>query len=132
MSKSSSSLLKNALYGNSAFSLLSGLACVFFARAIVSFLGLSATWIIVVLGIGLILYAWQIYAAAAATPLKTNVATFAVYADLIWVMVSAALIFANLVDFTTAGKWTIAIVADIVLVFAILQFVGLRRLRNQA
>jgi hypothetical protein len=51
-----------------------------------------------------------------------------VYADLAWVIASAGLIFANLVDFTTAGKWAIAILADVVLVFAIVQFVGLRRL----
>lgn len=132
MSTTSSSLLRNALYGNSVFSFLSGLACVFFSRAVASFLGLSATWIILVLGIGLILYGWLIYATARANPLKTNVATFAVYADLAWVLASAALIFANLVDFTTSGKWTIAVIADIVLVFAILQFVGLRRLNNRA
>lgn len=132
MSTNNSSLLRNALYGNSTFSFLSGLACVFFSRAIANFLGLSASWIILVLGVGLIIYGWQIYAAATANPLKTSVATFAVYADLAWVLGSALLIFANLVDFTTAGKWSIAIVADIVLVFAILQFVGLRRLDTRA
>lgn len=132
MSTTNSSLLRNALYGNSAFSFLSGLASVLFSRAIANFLGLSASWIILVLGVGLIIYGWQIYAAATANPLKTNVATFAVYADLAWVLGSALLIFANLVDFTTAGKWGIAVVADIVLVFAILQFVGLRRLNNRA
>jgi hypothetical protein len=65
--------------------------------------------------------------AARSEPVNTGIARFAVYADLAWVVGSAVLIFANLVPFTTAGKWTIAIIADVVLVFAILQYVGLRR-----
>ena len=132
MSTNNSYLLKNALFGNSAFSFISGLAAVLFSKAIANFLGLSVSWIILALGIGLILYGIEIFIAAKAEPVNKGVATFAVYADLAWVLGSAVLIFANLVDFTTAGKWVIAIVADIVLVFAILQFVGLRRLKNQA
>ena len=132
MSTNNSYLLKNALFGNSAFSFISGLAAVLFSKAIANFLGLSASWIILALGIGLILYGIEIYVAAKAEPVHKGIATFAIYADLAWVLGSAMLIFANLVDFTTAGKWAIAIVADIVLVFAILQFVGLRRLKNQA
>ena len=132
MATNNSYLLKNALFGNSAFSFISGLAAVLFSKAIANFLGLSASWIIFALGIGLILYGIEIFIAAKAEPVHKGIATFAVYADLAWVLGSAMLIFANLVDFTTAGKWAIAIVADIVLVFAILQFVGLRRLKNQA
>jgi len=130
MSTTNSSLLRKALYGNSAFSFLSGLAFLLFSKAIAAFLGLSSAWIILALGIGLILYGIEIYVAAKANPVHKGIATFAVYADLAWVLASAVLIFANLVAFTTAGKWAIAIVADIALVFAILQFVGLRRLAN--
>ncbi len=130
MSTNNSSLLKNALYGNSAFSFTSGLAFILFSKAIAGFLGLSASWIILALGAGLILYGWQIFSAAKAEPINRSVATLAVYADLFWVLLSAVLIFVNLVPFTTAGKWAIAIIADIVLVFAILQFVGLRRVAN--
>jgi hypothetical protein len=76
----------------------------------------------------LLLYGWQIYSAAKAENINRGFAQFAVYADLVWVLGSAILIFTSLVPFTTAGKWAIAIVADIVLVFAVLQFVGLRRM----
>jgi hypothetical protein len=130
MSTNNSSLLRNALYGNSAFSLISGLAFVLFSKAIAAVLGLSASWIILVLGAGLLLYGWQIYSAAIAEPLNTNFARFAVYADLAWVLGSAVLIFTNLVAVTTPGKWGIAIIADIVLAFAVLQFVGLRRMAS--
>lgn len=127
MSTNNSSLLRNALLGNSAFSFISGVAFVLFSRTIADFLGLPASWIILVLGIGLILYGIEIFLAARAEPVNKTLATFAIYADLAWVLGSAVLIFANLIDFTTAGKWAIAIIADIVLVFAILQYVGLRR-----
>lgn len=128
MSTNNSSFLRNALYGNSAFSFISGLASILFSGTIANFLGLSASWVILALGVGLILYGIEIYVAARSIPVHKGIATFAVYADLAWVLLSAVLIFANLVDFTTAGKWAIAIVADMVLVFAILQYVGLRRL----
>lgn len=128
MSVQKSSLLRSALYGNSAFSFASGLAFLLFSKAISAFLGITASWIILVLGISLVLYGIEILLAARAEPVHTGIAKFAVYADLAWVIASAGLIFANLVDFTTAGKWAIAILADVVLVFAIVQFVGLRRL----
>jgi len=75
----------------------------------------------------LIVYGVEIYLGARAEPVHMGIAKFAVYADLAWVLGSAVLVFANLVPFTTAGKWAIAIIADVVLVFAILQYVGLRR-----
>ena len=128
MSINNSSLLRNALYGNSAFSFISGLAFLLFSKAIAAFLGISASWFILALGIGLVLYGVEIFMGARSQPVHTGIARFAVYADFAWVALSAALIFTNLVAFTTAGKWAIAIVADIVLVFAILQFVGVRRL----
>lgn len=122
-----STLLKTALLGNSAFSFISGLAFVLFSGAIAGFLGLSPAWIILALGIGLLLYGAQTFLAAR-EPVNQNLARFAVYADVIWVVASGVLTFTGIVPFTTAGKWAIAIVADIVLVFAILQYVGLKRM----
>lgn len=127
MSTNNSSLLRNTLYGNSLFSFASGIVALLFSRAIASFLGISASWVLLVLGLGLIVYGIEIFLAARAEPLNRGIATFAIYADFAWVLASAVLIFANLAPLTTAGKWTIAILADIVLVFAILQYVGLRR-----
>ena len=130
MSTSNSSLLRNALYGNSIFSFVSGMLFLLFSKAITGFLGLSASWFIFVLGAGLILYGIEIYLAARTNPVNRGIARFAVFADLVWVLGSAVLIFADLVPFTDAGKWAIAIIADIVLVFAVLQYVGLRRIAS--
>lgn len=123
-------LLRTALLGNSIFCLLSGLDFVLFSRPVASFLGLSSPSVILVLGIVLVAYSLVAYSQSRTQPLNLSFARFAVLADLLWVIGSAALIFTNLVDFSTAGKWAIAIIADIVLVFAIAQFVGLRRITS--
>lgn len=128
MLANNSPLLRNALRLDSAFSLISGLAFLLFSKAIAGFLGVSASWVILAIGAGVIVYAVELYLAARAEPVHLGIARFAAYGNLVWVLASAVLIFANIVPFTTAGKWAIAIVADIVLVLGIFQYLGLRRL----
>lgn len=123
-----SSLLKNALFVDSAVSFITGLAFLLFSKAIAGFLGLSASWIVLVLGLIAVLYSVEIFLAARADPVNTRIARVAVYGNFVWVLGSVVLIFANLVPFTTTGKWTIAIAADVVLVLVIFQYIGLRRL----
>jgi hypothetical protein len=55
-------------------------------------------------------------------------AWIAVIMDAVWVAGSYVLIF--IVPFSVAGKWTIALIAELVLAFAILQCVGIRRVRK--
>jgi hypothetical protein len=54
----------------------------------------------------------------------------AIDGDLAWVVGSAFILFLPVVSLSTAGKWAIAIVADIVLVFAIWQFFALRSVQK--
>lgn len=122
------SLLKNALFVDSVVSFISGMAFLLFSKAIASFLGISAPWIILVVGIVAIVYGAEVYLAARAEPVHMGIARFAAYGNLIGALGIAVLIFAKLVPLTTAGKWAVAIVADAVLVLALFQHVGLRRL----
>ena len=121
-------LLRSALLGNSIFCFLSGLDFALFSRPVAKFLGLSSPIPIQVLGVGLVAYALVVYAQSRKQSLSLPFARFAIIANVLWVIGSAELIFTNLIPFTTPGKWAIAIIADIVLVFAITQFVGLRRI----
>lgn len=121
------SLLRAALLGNSLFCFLCGLDFTLFSRPVAEFLGLTSPTVILVLGPGLIAYALIVFLQSRAQPLSLPFARFAIVADLLWVLSSAVLIFTDLVTITTAGKWAIAIIADIVLVFAIVQYIGLRR-----
>jgi hypothetical protein len=49
--------------------------------------------------------------------------------DLLWVVASYAILLAGRPALTTAGSWSVGILAEIVALFAVIQFVGLRRLR---
>jgi len=131
MSTNNSTLLRNALYGNSIFCSTSGLAFALFSSPIATFLGLSASWIILVLGIGLLLYGVEVFIFARKESISESFAKFVIGADLAWVIGSVVLIFGNFAAFTTAGKWAIAVIADIVLVFAIMQYVGLRKMAKK-
>jgi hypothetical protein len=84
--------------------------------------------VILVLGNILVAYALVVFSQSRAQPLNLSFARFAILADVLWVLGSTALVFTDMVAFTTAGKWAIAIIADIVLIFAIVQYVGLRKI----
>jgi len=131
MSTNNSSLLRNALIGNSIFCTTSGIAFTLFSASIAAFLGLSASWVILVLGIVLVLYGIEVFYFARKDLIDKAFAKLVIGADVAWVIGSALLIFTTLVIFTTPGKWAIAIIADIVLVFAVLQYVGLKRMTNE-
>ena len=122
-----SSLLRNALLVDSIVSFLTGVALLLFSKSIASFLGLSAAWIVLVLGVVAIAYSIAIYLAARAEHVHMGIARLAAYGNLIGAFGIAVLIFANLMPLTTAGKWAVAIVADAVLVLAVFPHVGLRR-----
>jgi len=52
-------------------------------------------------------------------------AWIAVALDMVWVVGSYALLFA--VRFSSGGKWVVALVAELVFLFAVMQWLGLRR-----
>lgn len=125
-----SSLLRKALIGNSIVSTVSGLLFIFDAAPIAAFLGLGSPLALRIIGVGLLPFAFFVYRTATAKPINFGAAISIVAGDLLWVVGSAVLIFTNLVPFTTGGKWAIAIVADIVLAFGIVQFFGIRKARK--
>jgi hypothetical protein len=121
-------LLKKALNGNALFSVLCGLAILFANRWLVRFLGLPDKVSLAILGVSLIVYAASLWFSARRPRIKLADAWLAVIMDAIWVVGSYALILA--VPFSVGGKWVIALVAELVLVFAILQWLGIRKVRK--
>ncbi|HEX2995345.1 MAG TPA: hypothetical protein VHP14_10990 [Anaerolineales bacterium] len=130
MLANNSSFLRNALFGESALAVIGGAALLYFSKAIASFFALSAPWIVLPLGTGVIVYAIIVYFAARSKPVNAGIAKLAMYGNLIGVLVGVALIFGNLLPFTTAGKWMIAIITDVALILSITEYIGLRRLAN--
>jgi hypothetical protein len=127
-----SNLLRNTLRGNAVFSTVSGLAFTLFGTRIAEFIGLenvnSGASIITTIGVGLIGFAiYLLWASNQSGQSLANHGKFAIAGDLIWVLASWVIILGNLVAFSTAGTWAVAIVAEIVFVFAVVQYFGVRR-----
>ena len=121
-------LLRRALLGNALFSTLSGMTILLAQKWVLRILGLSNRVSLLVLGIGLIIFAATLVANALRQKVKTSDAWIAVSMDMAWVVGSYVLIF--VVPFSRGGKWLIGVVAELVFLFAILQILGIRRLRK--
>ena len=121
------SFLQRALLGNAAFSGISGLLLVFAAGPISQFLGLNNPYILTIIGIVLLLYVPFLVWLANQSPVPNWMAWLVIELDVLWVIGSLILIFTSLVPLTSGGKWAVAITADVVTIFAILQYIGLRR-----
>lgn len=131
-SNSSATFLKRALYANAIFSGISGLDFILFSNRITSFLDWPIPWLIPTIGAGLVLFALFIVLVARTSTPNKSLVKIIIASDVTWILLSCAVIFlpaTDLLALTTGGKWAVAILADIVLVFAILQFLGLRRLK---
>ena len=120
--------LRKALMGNALFSTLSGLTILWAQGSVLRILGLASNVNLLILGVGLILFAITLVVNARKQQVKKSDAWIAVLMDVAWVLGSYILIF--IVPFSTEGKWVVGLVAELVLVFAVLQFVGIRRIQK--
>jgi hypothetical protein len=119
-------LLKKALTGNAVFSVVSGVAILFANRWLVKFLGLPDNVSLALLGISLVVYAMLLWLNARKAKIKIAGAWVAIVIDVVWAIGSYALIV--VVRFSVGGKWVVALVAELVLAFAVLQWMGVRRI----
>ena len=119
-------LLRRALQGNALFSVISGVVVLATNRTLVEFLGLPSDASLTALGIGLLGYAGWLLWNARREKIKIPDAWIAVILDMVWVMRSYALLFE--VKFSTGGKWAVVLVAELVFLFGVMQWVGLRRI----
>jgi hypothetical protein len=78
------------------------------------------------MGIGLLAYAAWLAWNARREKIKIVDAWIVVALDMVWVVGSYALLFN--VNFTNPGKWVVILVAELVFVFGVMQWLGLRRI----
>ncbi len=133
------SLLRNALKGNAVFSTISGLLFTLASSSVAEFIGIadasifglveSATFILII-GIGLLLFAGSLLFTATREQVHRSSAWQAILGDFAWVILSYIILVTGAIPFSNTGSWAVLIIADIVLVFGILQWVGLRRMRG--
>lgn len=128
LTKPSSQLLKKTLLANALFSDLCGFILLLGASTIAPLIGFNSPIILAVIGLGLMGYgAWLFLNARRAVPSLAQ-AQIAVAADVAWVIGAAVIILLGVLN--TTGNWILAGVTDVVLCFAILQWVGIRRLQS--
>ncbi|MEM7112055.1 MAG: hypothetical protein AAF614_06455 [Chloroflexota bacterium] len=127
LSAPSSTLLRRALQGNGAFSTLIGLVTLLGANAVAAFTGIQPAVVFIVLGLSLLLFAAGLFWMTRETAVNPTLARIVIGLDVLWVAGSIILLLSNALPLTVAGKWAIGLVADMVALFAILQYIGLRR-----
>jgi hypothetical protein len=118
-------LLRRALQGNASFSVVSGALILAMNRTLVEFLGLPSSASLTQLGIALLGYGGWLLWNARREKIKIVNAWIAVILDMVWVVGSYALLVA--VRFSIGGKWAVALVAELVFLFAVIEWLGLRR-----
>ncbi len=135
MTVSSDRLLRRTLWGNAAFSVVSGAMLAVlagpFARAAtdapVSVLGLDLAILFELLGVGVVAFGALCAWIASRPELPQGLARFIFAADLAWVA-GSVLVLALPASWTTAGIAGIVVLALIVADLAILEYLGLRKM----
>jgi hypothetical protein len=135
MNASSDRLLRRTLWGNAAFSVVSGAGLSIFAGPLaraaahspVEVAGLDLPLILELLGLGVIAFGALCAWVASRPTLPQGLARLIFAADLAWVA-GSVLVLALPAAWTTAGIAGIVVVALIVADLAILEYLGLRRL----
>lgn len=127
-----SRLLRQALRGNGLFSALSGLVFLFGGRPLAAFMGLSTPVVLMAIGLITALYAGLLLWMTAQSSIKRSFARAAVVLDAGWVIGSIAILLTGWPPLSIAGMWIVALLAEVVALFAVLQAVGLRRADSRA
>ena len=135
MNASSDRLLRRTLWGNAAFSIVSGATLAIFAvpfaraaaHAPVSVLGLDLAIVIELLGVGVVAFGALCAWVASRPSLPQGWARLIFAADIAWVA-GSALVLALPASWTTAGIAGIVVLAVIVADLAILEYLGLRKM----
>lgn len=123
-------LLRNSLRANGAFSTLSGLVFSLGAGSVAPAIGLGDPRILVAVGVGLLGFAAFLFYVSSRPSVHLPTAMQIVWADLAWVVGTVPLVLIGVLS--REGVIAAIVVADIVLLFAVLQYLGVRRIRGEA
>ena len=124
----SNGLLRRAIQADGLLGgIASGVLFTLAANPIASFMGLANSLPIVVIGLGLIVWGVALLWLSSRPVIERQFVTTILAINVLWVIGSFIILAADLFGLTTGGRWAVLIVADVVVLFAIAEFVGLRR-----
>jgi hypothetical protein len=124
---SSTHLLQSAVRGNSVFSAISGAILVVASGSIASFMGIASPIPLLVMGTGIVGFALIMFYIISRHPISISFGRMIFAVDTAWVVATVLILAFDLFGLTTEGRWLLLIIGDIVALFAIAEFIGLRR-----
>jgi len=120
------SFLRKSLRGNALFSILSGLTFVAASGAVAEILGAVTPIEVIVMGVQLLLFAGVLLFLASRPEVSARLTIGVIVADVLWVIGTVVIVYADLL--TSSGAVLAVMIADIVLLMAIFQSIGVRRM----
>ena len=124
-------LLKKTLRANAGFSFLSGLLLVSVPSQTATLLGDLPTWLLIVVGSALILFALDVYWISRQLPKAFKRAQIIFWADVAWVLLTPLVIFLFFESLSNLTKIILIDVAVIVAAFAFAEWKGLQQLSQR-
>ena len=128
MKQNPSSLLRNTLRADAAVCAVAGVDLVAFSGMVSDLLGIARGATVPIIGLGLLALAAYLFVASRREPISLTEAWAFATGDLVWVAASAGLIAFG--PLSANGKWIVGAVAVVVLAFAELKMLGIRRIRR--
>lgn len=125
-SQATANMLGKVLRADGAFALFSGLILFLGAKPIAVLIELSQPLALSILGVVLLSYASMLFFVAG-RPIEQAGARLAIILNVSWVVASYTGLLLGWFPVNGAGKWAIALIAEAVAIFAILEFIALRR-----
>jgi len=122
-------ILQKALISNAVFSTVSALAMLFFSTTIPNLFGLEERLPFLIIGGGLLFFAVTILVEIKKQ--RKRAVYWIVIQDVLWVLGSIVLLVIKPFGLSATGNILIAVVAFVVLVFAIWQYQGIQKLQRE-
>jgi hypothetical protein len=119
--------LTRILQADGIFCSATGAACLLGAHPLAALFGLQLPAVFTAVGGVVLVYGLALFMLANRTNHTRFLVQVALVFNIIWVMASFVGLLTGLFPVSTAGKWIIAILADLVLIIAVVQMYGLRR-----
>lgn len=120
-------MLQRTLQANACFSLFCGLVLALFSSNLAELLGTIPGWLLVALGIGLIAFAADVYWISRRLDKARSRALAIFWADVGWLVLTPIVLVSLSNYFSTLGIWLMIEIAVIVAIFALLEWVGIKR-----
>jgi hypothetical protein len=128
--QSKTTFLTTILKADGIFALISAAAAILVSGPLAKLIELDTPAALVGLGFVLLGYGAVLLFFARREPANRRVAQIAIVLNMLWVVDSYAGLLFGFFPVNTAGKWAIALIAEVVFVFGLLEIYALRRLNR--